>query len=113
MFFSSTLIIMTGVTIAADLKSGDRIANVSFKDTHYLARSLDDLPGKAIVIAFMDTSCPVAARYVPELKKLEAEFRDQEVRFVALFPGADDSIIALADFAVKHHIEFPCGKDYD
>lgn len=112
MFRSISLIIAT-LAIAADLKPGERIANLSFKDTHYLTRSLDDLPGKAIVIAFMDTSCPVAARYVPELKRLEAEFRSKEVRFVALFPGAADSIVTLADFAVKHDIAFPCGKDYD
>jgi peroxiredoxin len=98
---------------AAELKSGEKVADIKFKDIHYLTRSLDDLPGKAVVFVFMDTGCPVAARYVPELKKLEAEFRDKGVRFVALFPGAEDSIAALAAFAVKHDIAFPCGKDYD
>ncbi|MFL5329761.1 MAG: redoxin family protein [Gemmataceae bacterium] len=98
---------------AAEVKLSDKVADIKFRDIHYLTRSLEDLPGKAVVFVFMDTGCPVAARYVPELKKLETEFRDKGVRFVALFPGAEDSIAALASFAVKHDIAFPCGKDYD
>ena len=99
--------------IAAELKPGERVGNLTFKDIRFLTRTLDDLPGKATVIVFMNTSCPVAARYVPTLRALEATNRERGVRFLALFSGADDSIAALATFAVKHNIEFPCCKDYD
>jgi peroxiredoxin len=107
------VMLLATAAIAVELKPGERVPDIKFKDIHYLSRSLDDLPGKAIVFAFMDTSCPVAARYVPELKKLEAEFRAKDVRFVALFPGAEDTIATLSAFSVKHDIAFPCGKDYD
>jgi len=94
--------------------AGDGVANLSFKDARYLNRSLADFRDvKAIVLVFLDTGCPVAARYAPTLRKLEDELRPKGVQFVALFPGAEDSIAGLAAFAVKHHIPFPCGKDYD
>lgn len=93
--------------------ASDRVADLTFKDTRFLTRSLADFPSaKAIVLVFLDTGCPVA-RYGPTLKKLEGKYRGKGVQFVALFPGAEDTIAGLAAFSVKHDLAFPCGKDYD
>src|SRR4051795_6146101 len=84
-------------SIAAPPQPGDRAGGFTFKDTRYLTRSLDDFPqAKAFAVVFLDTGCPVAARYVPALRKLEEEYRAKGVQFVALFPGAEDSVIGLA-----------------
>jgi len=93
---------------------GDVVGDCTFKDTRYLNRSLADFKdAKAIVVVFLDTGCPIVPRYLPTLKKMEQEYRTKGVHFLGLFPGADDSVIGLAAFALKHDIEFPCGKDYD
>src|SRR5260221_136562 len=61
---------------AAAVKIGARVGNITFKDIHYLTRSLDDFPkARVFVIAFTSTSCPVAQRYLPVLKALEKEYR--------------------------------------
>lgn len=93
-------------------KPGDVVANLTFQDTRYLNRTLDDLKAeKAIVIVFADTGCPLVARYAPVLKKLDAEYRDKGVRIVGLFPNAEVSISSISAFAVKHTWPFPCGHD--
>jgi peroxiredoxin/mono/diheme cytochrome c family protein len=100
--------------LVASAMASDRAADLTFKDTRFLTRSLADFPSaKAVVLVFLDTGCPVAARYGPTLRKLEEEYRPKGVQFVALFAGAEDSIAGLAAFAVKHGLAFACGKDYD
>ena len=98
----------------AEVKIGSRVGSLSFKDIHYLTRSLDDFPkAKVFVIAFTTTSCPVAQRYLPVLKALDKEFRDKAVQFLSINEGPDDSIVAVASQAVQHELEFPCVKDFD
>lgn len=98
----------------AEVKIGSRVGNLSFKDIHYLTRSLDDFPkARVFVLAFTTTSCPVAQRYLPVLKALDKEFRGQAVQFLSVNEGADDSIVGVASQAVQHELEFPCVKDFD
>jgi thiol-disulfide isomerase/thioredoxin len=93
---------------------GTRVRNLTFKDIHYLPRSLDDLPkARAYVLVFTTTSCPVVQRYLPVLRTLEKDYRGKGVPFVAINVGADDSILAVATQAVQHDMEFPFVKDAD
>ena len=95
------------------VKIGDRIANLNFKDIHYLPRSLDDFQKKkAFVLIFTTATCPVVQRYLPELRRLEKAYRAKDVQFVAIDVGADDSILAVAAQAVRHDMEFPFVKDF-
>src|SRR5262249_5583905 len=99
---------------AAEVKIGTTVKDLTFKDTRYLRRTLDDLPrSKAYVLAFTATTCPLVGRYLPTLKKLEQDYRDKGVQFVAVNVGADDSIRAMAAQAVEHETEFPFVKDHD
>ena len=92
-------------------KIGDAIPNLGFTDTRSLARTLDDLAAKKpIVIAFVDTACPLAQRYLPVLKNLSEEFGG--VQFLALNPTESDTVVATALQAVKMDIHFPFGKDF-
>jgi thiol-disulfide isomerase/thioredoxin/mono/diheme cytochrome c family protein len=97
-----------------DVPLGSRVAGLRFKDIRYVNRSLDDFgERKAVVLVFTSTSCPLAPRYFPTLKRLEKEYRDQGVQFVAVNAAADDTIVDVAAQAVEHEVEFPFVKDLD
>jgi thiol-disulfide isomerase/thioredoxin len=101
-------------TVAADkpIGMGDAIANLSFKDIHYLPRSLDDFKQKkAFVLVFANTTCPLVQRYWPELCRMEKEYRSKDVQFVAVNVAAEDSIAAMAAQAVRYECAFPFVKD--
>jgi thiol-disulfide isomerase/thioredoxin len=92
---------------------GDKIPNLTFKDTRYLPRSLDDFgKKKAFVLVFTTTGCPLVERYLPVLQRLESAYRGKDVQFVAINVGVDDSILTTATQAVEHEMEFPFVKDF-
>ncbi len=100
--------------VAPAIKVGDRIGNLTFKDIHYLPRSLDDFSDKkAFVLVFTNTTCPVVQRYLPTLKELNKEYRDKGVQFLAINVGEEDSIVRMAAQAVKYGVEFPFVKDFE
>jgi hypothetical protein len=93
---------------------GARIDNLTFKDTRFLTRSLDDFPrAQAFVLVFTDTGCPLVPRYLPTLQRLEREYRPKGVQFLAVNAGADDTLVEVAAQAVEHGVEFPFVKDPD
>lgn len=108
------LAITAGPVSSAGPAVGDPIGQLNFKDIRFVSRNLDDLPkSRATVLVFLDTGCPVARRYVPELKQIEKDYRDKGVTVVAMFAGAEDSISGLASYALRHDVPFPCVKDVD
>ena len=83
------------------IRFGEKLPNLTFKDIRYLPRSLDDFgKKKAYVLVFTSTGCPIVERYLPILQKLETVYRAQDVQFLAVNVGADDSILAMATQAV-------------
>ena len=100
---------------AADApKISDTVAKLKFTDIRSLPRTLDDFASKkAFVLVFVNTSCPVAQRYLPTLQELEKEYRAKDVQFLAVNAAEEDSLIAMATQAVKYDIEFPFVKDFD
>jgi mono/diheme cytochrome c family protein len=91
---------------------GAKVGNLAFKDTHFLNRSLDDFKNRrAFVLVFVDTGCPIVQRYLPVLKRLEAEYRKQDVQFLAVNVGCNDTIVDLAALAIEYEAPFPFLKD--
>ncbi len=91
---------------------GSKVGNLAFRDTRYLNRSLDDFKNRrAFVLVFVDTDCPLVKRYLPELKRLEAEYCKSGVQFLAVNVDWDDTIINLAALAIEHDVPFPFVKD--
>jgi thiol-disulfide isomerase/thioredoxin len=87
---------------------------LTFTDTRYLTRTLDDLPrSKAYVLVFTTTTCPLVNRYLPTLNSLEKDYREKGVAFLALNVGPDDSVPAVAAQQVEYDCEFPFVKDHD
>jgi peroxiredoxin len=96
------------------LTIGEKSPLLRFKDIRYVMRSLDDFGEKsAIVFVFANTTCPVVQRYWPKLNRLDAEFRDRRVQFVAVNVANDDSVAEMAQQAIDFGIEFPFVKDVD
>lgn len=92
---------------------GTKISNVTFKDIRYLPRSLDDFKQRqAIVLVFVDRSCPVAQKYLPILEAMHQQYAARGVQFIAVNPSPDDSIVEMAGQAVSLRITFPFVKDF-
>ncbi|MFO0809882.1 MAG: redoxin domain-containing protein [Gemmataceae bacterium] len=93
---------------------GTKIANLSFKDIRYVARSLDDFrEAKAVALVFVANGCPLAERYLPTLQKLHTDYTGKGVAVVAVNVGSDDSIPAMAATALRAGCEFPVVRDFD
>lgn len=109
-----TALVALTLTAPAPPKVGDAVGKLKFTDTRSLPRTLDDFgKKKAVVLAFVNTSCPIARRYLPTLQALETEYRDKGVQFVAVNSADEDTLIAAATQAVTFGVEFPFVKDFD
>ncbi len=94
-------------------KIGDTVPKLRFTDIRYLPRTLDDFgPKKAYVLVFLNTTCPLAQRYLPVLQALEKDLRDKQVQFVGVNSAEEDSLLVMATHAVRFDIEFPFVKDF-
>ncbi len=109
------LCIVTVVSAAEPkVKIGAKVEDLQFKDIRYLNRSLRDFgEKKAYVLVFVDSGCPIVARYLPELQRLESIYRGRGVQFVAVNAGMSDNVSAMAAQAVEAGVEFPFVKDFD
>src|SRR5262249_50096992 len=108
--------LLAAVTAAGEpeVKIGTAVGDLRFKDIRYLARSLRDFGDKkAYVLMFVDTGCPLVPKYLPTLQKLERDYRDKGVQFVAVNSGPNDTIAEMAAQTVEHGVEFPFVKDFD
>lgn len=93
-------------------KIGDVAGELRFKDIRYLPRSLKDFgEQKAFVLVFSNTTCPLAQKYWPKLKRLDEKYRGQGVQFVSVNVGLDDEINEIAQQAIDYGVEFPFVKD--
>lgn len=96
------------------LALGDKAPNFTFTDTRFLERSLADLGDHAaVVVVFTTLDCPVAQRYLPKLKELEAAYRDRGVQFLGINVGSNDPLVEVAYQAISADWPFPVGKDFD
>lgn len=93
---------------------GQTVPKLDFKDIRFLRRTLDELPqSKLIVLAFVKIDCPISKRYLPVLKRLEADYRARGVQFALVNVGVEDSIMDMAEQALDYEIDFPVLKDFD
>lgn len=93
---------------------GEKVGSFTFKDIRFLPRTLDDFGEKqAYVIVFTTLECPLVQRYLPRVKELEEQYRDQDVQFLTINVGANDSILEVAHQGLKLDAKFPFAKDFD
>ena len=70
------------------------------------------LPGRvARVWVFTTTECPIANRYVPEIKRLAERFAPQGVKFTMVYPVPSDSDAMVREHVAKFQIDLPFTRD--
>lgn len=93
---------------------GTIVDDLRFKDIRYLAREFKDLGDHpAYVFIFTNTTCPIAQKYWPKLKRLDEIYRSRNVQFVAVNASEGDPIADVAQQAIDFGVEFPFVKDVD
>lgn len=115
---SIMLSVALGVPTAADEKvaptPGAKVPGFSLKDIHRRARTFDDYKDKkAIVVAFLDTECPLSNLYVPTLIDLHKQYSEKGVQFLAIFASNQDSFVLVSAHAQDRGLPFPALKDFD
>jgi peroxiredoxin/mono/diheme cytochrome c family protein len=115
LLLSLPLTLVLGPTVAsAEVAIGDKIPNLSFKDSHYVARSLDDFKGrKAFVFVFVVRGCPLVPKYLPTLDRLEKQYRARGVQFLAINVSPEDTITEATAQLVEAGVAFPVVKDFE
>jgi len=83
-----------------------------YAGTHDLTDFFRDGKG-AVVIAFLGRDCPVAQQYLPRLKKVHADFREQDVVMLGVFANLGDHVLNMAQHAHDADIPFPVMLDVD
>ena len=52
---------------------------------------LSQITNKAVVLIFVSSECPISNRYAPEIRRLDEKFGAQGIKFLLVYPNADDS----------------------
>jgi thiol-disulfide isomerase/thioredoxin len=114
LFWGLIFVLVSCVALGKGVPVGTQVEQLTFKDIRYLPRTLSDLgEAKAYVIVFTTTGCPLVQRYLPRLKEMAAEYREQGVQFLAMNVGANDSIQDMAYQALEYGADFPFVKDIE
>lgn len=93
---------------------GSKVTDLRFKDIRSVPLSLADLGSKQVyVFVFTTTECPIVKKSIPKLIEMSRAYDVQQVVFVAVNVGAQDTIRAMAGQAVDQSIPFLMVKDYD
>ena len=65
----------------------------------------------ARVWVFTTTECPIANRYVPEIKRLADQFAARGVKFTMVYPVPSDSDVMVREHLAKYQIDLPFTRD--
>jgi peroxiredoxin len=88
---------------------GKTIGDFTLNDTGGRAVSLKD--GKAFVVVFLGTQCPINNAFLPRLAELYKEFAPQGVKFLAVNANHQDTPNDIAEHAKKYAVPFPVVRD--
>jgi hypothetical protein len=68
---------------------------------------LVDSGTKVGALFFLATDCPISNRYVPEMKRLQAEFASRPVAFWLVYPNAGETAEAVRSHNAAYGLETP------
>ncbi len=109
LFVAVTVTCLPALT-AEGAKIGAEASNLTFKDIRCLNRSLSDLgEAKGYALVFMNTSCPIAQRYLPRLEELHKKYAAQGIQFVAVYNSQDETPKDIAAHGLDAGLTFPLG----
>jgi len=114
---SSTLLAaILALSLSADAKAplGAHLADLVLPDAisgKPWALANETRGAKAIVLAFIDSSCPVSQNHLPGLNRLKAEHGDKGLRVVGIYCHPGDTIAEAGQHAAKVKLAFPVLHD--
>jgi thiol-disulfide isomerase/thioredoxin len=95
-------------TSAHGAKIGTEASNLSFKDIRCLTRSLSDLgESKGYALMFLNTTCPIAQRYLPRLEELHKKYAAQGIQLVGVYNSQDETPKDIAAHGLAAGLTFP------
>lgn len=89
-------------------KIGSQAPDLRFKDIRYLARSLSDLgEAKGYALVFVNTTCPIARRYMPRIEEMHKKYASQGIQFVAVYNSQDETPKEIAAHGLEVGMTVP------
>lgn len=70
-------------------------------------------PPAFTVYVFLDTECPLSQNYTLTLRKIQADYVNQDLRFVAVFPAVGDTPKRIRAFIKEYQLPFETMPDPD
>lgn len=67
-------------------------------------------PGKAVVLVFVRTDCPISNRYAPTIQRLSAEYAGK-VTFWLVYPDRTESVLAIQKHLQEYGYKLPALRD--
>jgi peroxiredoxin len=95
----------------ASSRVGTKIADFRLPDTQGKPVAFADQKGKAVVVLFTGTQCPLANLYLARMAELHKEFSPQGVSFLAVYANLQDDARKLAEYVKKQDIPYPALRD--
>jgi peroxiredoxin len=103
---------LLGPAFARTTQIGEVVPKFECKDIRYVRRTLSDLGAhKGFALVFLNTDCPIARRFLPTLRRLDACYGSKGIQVVGVFCSPEDTIMEMASFALENELRFPVVKD--
>jgi hypothetical protein len=110
----ATLTVSIPSLMASDIALGTRIETIDLKDIRGVPRDLNDLGShQAYVFVFVTSDCPIVKKTLPKLLDLYNTYHPQDVLFVSVNVGANDTLRDVASQALEYQAPWLFVKDYD
>ncbi len=101
-----------GAAPSGSVHPGAKAPRFTLTDTDGNDRSLDGaLKGKAAVLIFMATRCPVSNAYNDRMTELAREYTPHDVSFIGINSNIESTAEEVARHAREHTFSFPVCKD--
>jgi hypothetical protein len=99
---------------AWNVKIGTKIEAMQVKDIRGVPRDLGEFGShKAYVFIFVTSDCPIVKKTLPKLLDLYNTYHTQDVLFVCVNVGANDTLRDVASQALEFQAPWPFVKDYE
>ena len=85
----------------------DSVVNLDGVPTDPLA----DTQAKATVLLFVTTDCPISNRYVPEMRRIEQKYAEQNIAFFLVFPDPDDDAAKIRNHLQEYDLQIEALRD--
>ncbi|MBM3252850.1 MAG: TlpA family protein disulfide reductase [Candidatus Omnitrophica bacterium] len=107
-----TLFTFTDISFSAGATVGSKAPEFSLNDLNEKPVSLKEFGNnKAVLLVFWATWCPYCVQEIPELKRINSEYKDKGLEIIAVDIRENPALVS--DFAKKQGIDYTIVIDAD